>query len=242
MTPGCSTGCRPTSMSCWPAMSLSIWWRPRQRFAARLVSWSPGGDVVSLPNVAHADVRIALAQGRWEYRPWGLLDRTHLRFFTRASIVAHARAGRAWCRLTSCGVIVPVFESELALDRDTVPTELIDLVLSDPEAETYQFVMSAVREDEEHHLRRAHERVSGLEAGLARSSIAAAAARAELDGVRAELIGAQERDGRPDRTPRRGVARAGGRACPTARSGMAAEDDRARAGARGPAPGGARRA
>src|SRR5215475_15252145 len=40
--------------------------------AARLLK--PGGQVVvSLPHVAHIDVRLSLMQGRWDYRRWGLL-------------------------------------------------------------------------------------------------------------------------------------------------------------------------
>jgi 2-polyprenyl-3-methyl-5-hydroxy-6-metoxy-1,4-benzoquinol methylase len=43
----------------------------------------PGGlVVVSLPNVAHWSVRKALLFGRWNYRDYGLMDRTHLRFYT----------------------------------------------------------------------------------------------------------------------------------------------------------------
>lgn len=43
----------------------------------------PGGQLlVSLPNVACWTVRRALLAGRWEYARDGLLDRTHLRFFT----------------------------------------------------------------------------------------------------------------------------------------------------------------
>lgn len=46
----------------------------------------PGGRVlVSLPNVAHWSVRKELALGRWRYTDSGLLDRTHLRFFTLAT-------------------------------------------------------------------------------------------------------------------------------------------------------------
>jgi 2-polyprenyl-3-methyl-5-hydroxy-6-metoxy-1,4-benzoquinol methylase len=46
---------------------------------------APGGTlIVSLPNVRHYSVAIPLLfQGRWEYQGAGLLDRTHLRFFTR---------------------------------------------------------------------------------------------------------------------------------------------------------------
>jgi SAM-dependent methyltransferase len=43
----------------------------------------PGGQLlVSLPNVACWTVRRALLAGRWEYTCDGLLDRTHLRFFS----------------------------------------------------------------------------------------------------------------------------------------------------------------
>jgi len=42
-----------------------------------------GELVVSLPNVAHWSVVQDLLQGRWNYQDAGILDRTHLRFFTR---------------------------------------------------------------------------------------------------------------------------------------------------------------
>lgn len=48
----------------------------------------PGGVVVcSVPNVRHYKVIKQLVfAGRWEYRKHGILDRTHLRFFTLHSI------------------------------------------------------------------------------------------------------------------------------------------------------------
>ena len=45
---------------------------------------NPGARIIiSLPNVAHLFVRLQLLIGRFEYSDRGLLDRTHLRFFTR---------------------------------------------------------------------------------------------------------------------------------------------------------------
>jgi len=41
--------------------------------------------VIALPNVAHWSVRSQLLRGRFEYEDSGILDRTHLRFFTRDS-------------------------------------------------------------------------------------------------------------------------------------------------------------
>ncbi len=44
---------------------------------------SKGGFVlVSVPNVAHYSVRLRLFRGQFDYEQYGLLDRTHLRFFT----------------------------------------------------------------------------------------------------------------------------------------------------------------
>ncbi len=48
---------------------------------------APGGTViVSVPNVAHLWVRLSLLAGRFDYADRGILDRTHLRFFTRRTL------------------------------------------------------------------------------------------------------------------------------------------------------------
>lgn len=47
---------------------------------------APEGQVlISVPNVAHWSMRASLLFGRFTYTDSGILDRTHLRFFTRAS-------------------------------------------------------------------------------------------------------------------------------------------------------------
>jgi 2-polyprenyl-3-methyl-5-hydroxy-6-metoxy-1,4-benzoquinol methylase len=109
-----------------------------------------GRLVISLPNIAHADVRLALVQGRFDYTPSGLLDRTHLRFFTLKTISELIRqAGLQMLQMSR--VVVPAFETELGIDRHSVPTAVLDEVLADPEAETYQFVFAAVRDDGNDH-------------------------------------------------------------------------------------------
>ena len=56
--------------------------RDSRRFLA------PGGRALaSLPNVRHVSVVQRLLRGRWDYADEGILDRTHLRFFTRATMV-----------------------------------------------------------------------------------------------------------------------------------------------------------
>ncbi|MCF6238698.1 MAG: glycosyltransferase, partial [Candidatus Marinimicrobia bacterium] len=48
---------------------------------------SPQGQIIaSIPNVRHWSVVKELLEGRWDYQDAGILDRTHLRFFTRKSV------------------------------------------------------------------------------------------------------------------------------------------------------------
>lgn len=50
----------------------------------------PGGHlIVTLPNVRHHTVALPLLlRGRWEYQQAGIMDRTHLRFFSHDSAIA----------------------------------------------------------------------------------------------------------------------------------------------------------
>ncbi|HEV2760981.1 MAG TPA: methyltransferase domain-containing protein [Acidimicrobiales bacterium] len=105
-----------------------------------------GSVVASIPNIAHGSVRLALLAGRFDYQELGLLDSTHVRFFTRSSIEDLFReAGMVPIdvRRTTAGFFdtpVPVTESEFA-------PEVVDAVRADPESSTYQFVLRAVADD-----------------------------------------------------------------------------------------------
>lgn len=46
-----------------------------------------GAVITSIPNVMHASVIVPLLQGRWDYSEAGILAATHLRFFTKDSII-----------------------------------------------------------------------------------------------------------------------------------------------------------
>jgi methionine biosynthesis protein MetW len=48
---------------------------------------APGGSIVaSVPNIAHWFVRLDLLRGRFNYRECGIMDATHLRWFTRETL------------------------------------------------------------------------------------------------------------------------------------------------------------
>jgi len=50
---------------------------------------APGGVIiVSVPNIAHWTVRLRLLFGRFDYSDGGIMDATHLRWFTRKTLLA----------------------------------------------------------------------------------------------------------------------------------------------------------
>jgi 2-polyprenyl-3-methyl-5-hydroxy-6-metoxy-1,4-benzoquinol methylase len=70
---------------------------------------SGGTVVVSVPNVAHLRIRLSLMMGNFDYMDRGILDRTHLRFFTRRTFVELLRsAGLAIAELAVTPVPLPL--------------------------------------------------------------------------------------------------------------------------------------
>jgi 2-polyprenyl-3-methyl-5-hydroxy-6-metoxy-1,4-benzoquinol methylase len=55
--------------------------------AAAVLKEHGGQIIVSVPNIANITVRLMLLMGNFSYQERGILDRTHLRFYTRRTIV-----------------------------------------------------------------------------------------------------------------------------------------------------------
>jgi 2-polyprenyl-3-methyl-5-hydroxy-6-metoxy-1,4-benzoquinol methylase len=111
-----------------------------------------GGQVViSMPNVAHLWMRLSLLAGRFEYAERGILDRTHLRFYTRRTLTALVTgAGLRIARLTSTPVplyqVVPTRWHGHALAAVHALSAHTARVL--PRLLAYQFVVGATHDRE----------------------------------------------------------------------------------------------
>lgn len=46
-----------------------------------------GEIIVSVPNISNIDILVNLLEGRFNYGPFGIMDNTHLRFFTKKSFI-----------------------------------------------------------------------------------------------------------------------------------------------------------
>ena len=106
----------------------------------------PEGYVVaSIPNIAHGAIRLALLQGRFEYMDLGLLDNTHLRFFTRKS-VEELFEGSGYFVETIERTKLPVISASTwvpRIDKNTFDPKIIEQIEQAAEADTFQFVVRA---------------------------------------------------------------------------------------------------
>jgi len=121
---------------------------------------APGGYIVlSVPNVAHASIRLALLKGRFDYEDTGIIDDTHLKYYTRSSIGDF---------LESCGYMVEVMDwteqkvSAEQLHEALDPLGLANLTevvkaFSEWEAVAFQFVIKAFPATEEAQVQRLSE-------------------------------------------------------------------------------------
>ena len=96
-----------------------------------------GKAIISIPNIAHWTARRALLRGHFDYAEHGLFDRTHLRFFTRASVKELARrAGFAVQAERPAGAPLPLESRLPSLGRVRDPC-----VRRCPELLALQFVL-----------------------------------------------------------------------------------------------------
>lgn len=117
---------------------------PEQLLQALPRLLAPDGYLVaSIPNVAHGAVRLALVTGRFPYSDVGLLDRTHLRFYTLETAQEMLAAGGfRTVHVERQLHPIELAESSLAPIAD-VPDSVSQFVHQDPDARVYQYVFVA---------------------------------------------------------------------------------------------------
>ncbi len=153
---------------------------PQNVLTAVRDSLAPGGFIgVSVPNIAHGSIRLMLLKGDFDYQELGILDDTHLKYYTKKSICT---------LLENCGYVVenvdwvaaPITERQLRETLDPLGLHNIELIVNSfatPEAVARQYVIKARPASEP-------DRV----ALLAREKVKAEREVEQLKGVREELL------------------------------------------------------
>ena len=117
--------------------------RPEQVLAACRDLLAPAGRLlISIPNVAYSGLVAELLSGEFAYREEGLLDSTHLRFFTHRSLLRFL-AQEGWAVDQVERIARALHESEFQIAFDSLPPAVARHLLAGPEALTYQFIVVA---------------------------------------------------------------------------------------------------
>ncbi|HEV2740933.1 MAG TPA: class I SAM-dependent methyltransferase [Candidatus Elarobacter sp.] len=141
--------------------------------SARAVLDAGGRVVASIPNFAHAAVRLAVVSGAMPYRGLGILDGTHVRFFTLSGVASLFE--ESGFRLQAIERTTLPFEQPSDLVPDVrvlrVPGDIERHVREDPENETLQFVVRAVMLPGEWDMGALRDRLHDVEAHSAEQTI-----------------------------------------------------------------------
>jgi 2-polyprenyl-3-methyl-5-hydroxy-6-metoxy-1,4-benzoquinol methylase len=105
---------------------------------------SDGVVAISLPCVTHGSVRAMLLDGRWEYGDYGLLDRTHLRFFSRDGM-AHLLTDAGLKIETLFAVVLTIDDANREYDMKLRPESIaaVEALANDSELLDFQYVLLA---------------------------------------------------------------------------------------------------
>lgn len=98
-----------------------------------------GSILVSLPNIAHNSIIMQLMQNEFNYKPTGLLDNTHIRFFTKNSFDLLIEECDLF-RIFEKGVFASPKNSEFKNDYNDLPKEVGEYLKTLPWGELYHLV------------------------------------------------------------------------------------------------------
>jgi GT2 family glycosyltransferase/2-polyprenyl-3-methyl-5-hydroxy-6-metoxy-1,4-benzoquinol methylase/glycosyltransferase involved in cell wall biosynthesis len=110
--------------------------------ACRRLLAEDGVLLLSIPNVAYVGLLGELLEGEFRYRVEGLLDRTHLRFFTRRSLLRMLKEG-GWKADHVETIRLDLPDSEFGVVFNCLPQPVQRYLLAMPDALAYQFIVRA---------------------------------------------------------------------------------------------------
>ena len=104
---------------------------------------APGGRLLlSIPNAGYSGLVAELMAGEFRYRAEGLLDETHVRFFTRRTLMRFLRE-HGWVDVQADVITRQLPDSEFNVAFDALPPAVARHLLALPDALTYQFIVVA---------------------------------------------------------------------------------------------------
>ena len=105
-----------------------------------------GGCILcSVPNIAHASVLLGLLHGKFRYTGTGLLDKTHIHFFTEESFKEMAAEAGLFAAYEHA-IVVPVGTNEIPYDYSMVSKDVENALKKRANNEAYQYIFKLIKE------------------------------------------------------------------------------------------------
>ena len=113
----------------------------------QLILKEKGNILVSVPNIAHNSIIIELINDEFRYNPTGILDNTHVRFFTRNSFERMASEA-GWAVINEKAKRIRVGETEIKNKFSDVPLEVAKELVHRPLGDVYQYLFVLASSEE----------------------------------------------------------------------------------------------
>lgn len=152
----------------------------------------PDGCIVAtVPNFTHGAIAFEMANGRFEYRKTGLLDDTHIRFFSRSGVYqTFEKAGLQLVSLERSFVKAEESEFAIKIASDADRAMLDYIRKNNPESETYHFIVKALPSEQvdtaqvsRQELRAVEDLARAKQAEVVRHEARERALKAELNDI-----------------------------------------------------------
>jgi len=120
---------------------------------------SPNGCLLaSIPNVTHSALVFEMMNGRFEYRDYGLLDATHIRFFDRYGVLRLFEDSGYFVEKLDRVVIAPEKTEFRVVPADDADRFVLDyMTRRNPDGDTFQFIVRAIPASTPSHAKSALE-------------------------------------------------------------------------------------
>lgn len=105
-----------------------------------------GYMVISLPHVGHSAICACLMNESFDYREWGLLDKTHIRFFGLKDMQAMFNSAKLSINQAEF-VVTPPEETEFSEIWNNQPKDVKVALSQNPFGNVYQVVIKAARKN-----------------------------------------------------------------------------------------------
>ena len=106
-----------------------------------------GKFLLNIPNISHSSIKYNLLNNNFNYTPMGLLDETHIRFFTLSTIIKELSQNSFLIENVQFTFFGPGQFGDQKVDYEKYPQEIVDYIENDIESSIYQIFVVFKKSD-----------------------------------------------------------------------------------------------